>query len=90
MYRLIAEHLSVRLLILQCVFSVGWVWPQLLFCLGMQLKVWLVPKHRMLLKILFTQVVYTYVFHSWHCSGGCLIVTVQPQHCCGSSGLIVS
>ena len=61
MYRLIAEHLSVRLLILQCVFSVGWVWPQLLFCLGMQLKVWLVPKHRMLLKILFTQVVYTYV-----------------------------
>ena len=50
---IIAERLSARLLILQSVFSVGGVWPQLLshfwnaICpaSGMQLKVWLVCKH---------------------------------------------
>ena len=50
---LIAEHLSVRLLILQSVFSVGGVWPQLpsrfrnAICHAseMQARVWLVRKH---------------------------------------------
>ena len=36
---LIAECLRARLLILQCVFSAGGVWPQLPSCLEMQLKV---------------------------------------------------
>ena len=40
--RIIAERLSARLLILQCVFSVGGVWCH---ASGMQLKVWLVRKH---------------------------------------------
>ena len=35
---LIAEHLCMRLLILQSMFSVGRVWPQLPSRLGMQLK----------------------------------------------------
>ena len=39
---LIAERLSARLLILQCVFSVGGVWCH---ASEMQLKVWLVRKH---------------------------------------------
>ena len=34
-----------RLLILQSMFSVDGVWPQIPSCLGMQLKVWLVCKH---------------------------------------------
>ena len=42
----IAEHFSVRLLILQCVFSVGGCGPNFLPSLGLQLKVWLVCKHR--------------------------------------------
>ena len=50
---IIAERLNARLLILQSVFSVGGVWPQLpsrfrnaiCHALGMQLKVWLVRKH---------------------------------------------
>ena len=42
---MITEYLSMRLLILQCMFSVGGLWLQLLSCLGMQLKVWLVHKH---------------------------------------------
>ena len=41
----IAERLRARLLILQSMFWGGGVWPQLLSCLGMQLKVWLVCKH---------------------------------------------
>ena len=40
-----AEHLSARLLVLQRVFLVGRVWPQLPSHLGMQLKVWLLHKH---------------------------------------------
>ena len=43
--RVIAEHLSLRLLLLQRMFSIRGVWPQLPFCLGIQLKVWLVCKH---------------------------------------------
>ena len=54
-----AEHLSARLLILQSLFSVGRVWPQLLSYLRMQLKVWLMCKHLprfgMQLRILFTK-----------------------------------
>ena len=56
MYKVIAECLSARLLILQCVFSVGGVWC---YASGMQLKVWLVRKHPsrlgMQLNILFTK-----------------------------------
>ena len=40
-----AEHLSARLLVLQRVFLVGRVWPQLPSHIGMQLKEWLVHKH---------------------------------------------
>ena len=51
--RLIAERLSAKLLILQSVFSVGGVWPQLpsrsrnAIChtSRMQARVWLVCKH---------------------------------------------
>ena len=39
---LVAECLSARLLILQCVFSVGGVWCH---ASGMQLKVWVVRKY---------------------------------------------
>ena len=50
---IVAEHLSARLLILQSVFSVGGMWPQLpsrfrnAICHAseMQARVWLVPKH---------------------------------------------
>ena len=50
---LVAERLSVRLLILQCVFSVGGLWPQLPFrfrnaichASEMQARVRLVRKH---------------------------------------------
>ena len=42
---IVAERLSARLLILESVFSVGGVWPQLPSHLGMQIKVWLVHKH---------------------------------------------
>ena len=41
----IAERLSARLLILQSIFLVGKVWPQLPSHLGIQLKVWLVCKN---------------------------------------------
>ena len=52
-HAVIAERLSVRLLILQSVFSVGGVWPQLpsrfrnaiCHASGMQARVWLVCKH---------------------------------------------
>ena len=52
-FDVIAERLSARLLILQSVFSVGGVWPQLpsrfrnaiCHASGMQAKVWLVCKH---------------------------------------------
>ena len=51
--RLVAERLSARLLILQSVFSVSGVWPQLpsrfrnaiCHASGMQARVWLVRKH---------------------------------------------
>ena len=55
------KHLNTQVLILQSVFSVGSVWPQLLSCLGRQLNVWLVCKHPSCLQT----VVYTYV--SYHC-----------------------
>ena len=42
---IIAEPLSARLLFLHSVLLVGRVWPQLLFHLGIQLKVWLACKH---------------------------------------------
>ena len=64
LYRwVIAKRLSTRLLILQCVFLVDGVWPQLLsrfrnaicHASGMQARVWLVCKHpshlRMQLKV---------------------------------------
>ena len=66
MGKLIADRLSVRLLILQCVFSVGGVWchasemqfVMLQECtLRMQLKVWLVHKHPSHLGM-FTKFVY--------------------------------
>ena len=52
-HAVIAERLSVRLLILQSVFSVGGVWPQppsrfrnaICHASGMQARVWLVRKH---------------------------------------------
>ena len=54
-----ADCLSARLIILQSVFLVGGVWPQLPSSLGMQLKVCLVQKHPsrlgMQLKVLFTK-----------------------------------
>ena len=53
-FYIIVKRLSVRLLVLQCVFSVGRVWPQLpshfrnAIChtSGMQARLWLVYKHR--------------------------------------------
>ena len=61
----IAKCLGVRLLILQCVFSVGGVWPRLLSHLGMQLKLWFVCEHPSRLGIQLKdpvyKVVYTYV-----------------------------
>jgi len=41
----IAKYISASLLILQSKFSISRVWPQLLSCLRMQLKVWHVCKH---------------------------------------------
>ena len=70
---IIAKRLSARLLILQCVFSVGEVWSQfssrfrnaICHASGMQARVLLVCKHPshlgMQLKFLFTKSVYTYV-----------------------------
>ena len=58
----IAERLSARLLILQSIFLVGKVWPQLPSHLGIQLKVWLVCKNLSHLGMpLKEKVVHTYV-----------------------------
>ena len=47
--QVVAERLSAKLLILQCVFSVGGVWCHAQECnlsrSGTQLKVWFVRKH---------------------------------------------
>ena len=67
----IAERLSVRLLILQCVFSVGGVWPQLpshfrnAIChtSGIQARVWLVRKHLSHLGMQLKVPVYTKCVH---------------------------
>ena len=57
--KIITEHLSARLLILQSVFSVGGCGPNFHLTLGIQLKVWLVYKHPsrlgMHLKVLVTK-----------------------------------
>ena len=80
---LIAERLSARLLILQCVFSVGGVWwERNLSRSGMQLKVWLVhktsvPSRNAIKKPCVAKVVYTYV-------------SLSSQRCSSASGLIVT
>ena len=56
--RIIAERLSARLLILQCVFSVGGVWCH---ASGMQLKEWLVRKHPSHLEMQLKHPVYNKV-----------------------------
>ena len=81
---IIAERLSARLLILQCVFSVGGVWCH---ASGMQLKVWLVHKHLSHLGMQLKHPVYkklctlTQVYHSQRCSGtsGLIVATTKWQ-----------
>ena len=87
------ERLSARLLILQSVFSVDGVWPQLPSCLEMKLKVWLVCKHPSHLEMQLKDHVYkklcklVYVCHSQRCSGTCglIITTLKWQKNCYES-----
>ena len=95
LWLIIAEHLSARLLILQCVFAVGgvWLWVPSRFrnsichASGMQLKLWLVRKHPsrfgMQLKYLVYKKLSTLmqVYHSQRYSGtsGLMVATTKWQ-----------
>ena len=90
---IIAEHLSARLLILQCVFLVGGVWHWLpsrfrnaiCHALGMQLKVWLVHKHPSRLGMQLKHPVYkrlctlTQVYHSQRCSSASGLIVLLSK-----------